>query len=141
MAEIMGMSDIQLAKGLGWFSLGLGAIELVFGRRLNRGLRLRTTPALVRGFGAREMAAGAMILVAPDAAGPMWMRVAGDALDLVVLLRALGSGRRRHGATVLATAAVLGVTALDVLAAGALTQRQSRALATAERTRIRPSLA
>ncbi len=130
------MNDIQTAKFLGWFSVGLGAVELVFGRSMNRRLGLGQSPGLVRAFGAREMAAGAMVLMYPDTAAPVWLRVAGDALDIAVLARALTIRNRRRQATLLSMLAVLGVTALDVATASSLSQRHSRALATARRTRV-----
>ena len=130
------MNDVQTAKLLGWFSVGLGAAELIFGRSMNRRLGLGQSPGLVRAFGAREVAAGAMVLMYPDMAAPVWLRVAGDALDLAVLARALATPNRRREATLLTMLAVLGVTALDVATATALSQRHSRALATARRTRV-----
>jgi hypothetical protein len=130
------MNDVQTAKVLGWFSVGLGAAQLIFGRSMNRTLGLRQSPALVRALGAREVAAGAMVLMYPDMAAPVWLRVAGDALDLAVLARALATGGRRREATLLATLAVLGVTAVDVVTAASLSQRHNRALATARRTRV-----
>lgn len=130
------MNDVQTAKFLGWFSVGLGAAELVLGRRMNRALGLGQSPALVRAFGAREVAAGAMVLMYPDMAAPIWLRVAGDALDLAVLARALTTRNRRRQATLVSTLAVLGVTALDVVTAASLSQRHSRALATARRTQV-----
>ncbi len=130
------MNDIQTAKFLGWFSVSLGAAELILGRRMNRTLGLGQSPALVRAFGAREVAAGAMVLMYPDMAAPIWLRVAGDALDIAVLARALTPRNRRREATLIAMLAVLGVTALDVATAASLSQRHSRALATARRTRV-----
>jgi len=130
------VNDIQAAKFLGWFSVGLGAAELVFGRSMNRTLGLGQSPALVRAFGAREVAAGVAVLMYPDMAAPIWLRVAGDALDLAVLARALSTRNRRREATLLSMFAVLGVTALDVMTAASLSQRHSRALATARRTRV-----
>jgi len=130
------MNEVQTAKLLGWLSIGLGAAELIFGRSLNRKLGLGQSPGLVRAFGAREVAAGTMVLMFPDMAAPVWLRVAGDALDLAVLGRALTSRNRRREATLLTAMAVLGVTALDIATASALTHRHSRSLATARRTRV-----
>jgi len=130
------MNDIQAAKFLGWLSVGLGATELVFGRSMNRALGLGQSPALVRAFGAREVAAGVAVLMYPDMAAPIWLRVAGDALDLAVLARALSIRSRRREATLLSMFAVLGVTALDVMTVASLSQRHNRALATARRTRV-----
>jgi len=49
----------MLARRLGWFSLALGAAEMLAPRRLNRVLGVRPNRDwLVRGFGARESAAG-----------------------------------------------------------------------------------
>jgi len=123
---------------LGLFSLGLGAAELLFGRRVNRRLGLGQSPGLVRAFGAREVASGTAILAFPDMAVPVWTRVAGDVLDLAVLIGALRSGRQREAA-LLALVAVAGVTVVDVITATALTQRHNRALATARRTRVKPA--
>ncbi len=130
------MNDVQTAKSLGWFSVGLGAAQLIFGRSMNRKLGLGQSPGLIRAFGAREVAAGAMVLMYPDMAAPVWFRVAGDALDLAVVARALTTRNRRREATVLTMLAVLGVTAIDVATATALSQRHNRALATARRTRV-----
>ncbi len=132
------MNDIQTARLLGLFSLGLGAAELLFGRQMNRRLGLGQSPGLVRAFGAREVASGTAILAFPDMAAPVWIRVAGDVLDIAVLLGALRSGRRREEA-LLALVAVAGVTVVDVVTATALTQRHNRALATARRTRVKPA--
>ncbi len=134
------MNDIEAAKGLGLFSIALGMTEMAFGRRMNRGIGLGQTPGLVRALGARETVVGSMVLMHPDSAAPMWLRVAGDVIDIAVLLGAL-RGRNRHRDTaLLSLAAVLGVTALDIGTAAALTRRHSRALATARRTRVRPAL-
>ncbi|MBV9750313.1 MAG: hypothetical protein JO157_16030 [Acetobacteraceae bacterium] len=133
------MNDIQLAKFLGYFSLVLGVVELVASRPLIRLLGLPRSAALVRAFGAREIAAGVGVLTYPDNPAPLWARVGGDALDLAVLGSALlPSNRRRRDQAAAATAAVLAVTALDVLCAVALTQRQARAGRTAHRTRLQP---
>ncbi len=133
------MNDIQTSKLLGMVGVGLGAMQLVFGRQLNRRLGLGQSPTLVRAFGAREVATGAAVLMFPDMAAPVWVRVAGDALDIAVLLGGLRSRRRKQEAVV-ALAAVLGVTVLDVITAASLTHRHTRALATARRTRVRPAV-
>ncbi len=110
-------------------------VELIASQPLIRLLGLPRSAALVRAFGAREVAAGIGVLN-PDQPAPRWARVGGDALDLAVLGWALRPGNRRRGGAAAATASVLAVTALDVLCAVALTQRQARASATAQRTRL-----
>jgi len=129
------MNSIQLAKGLGWFSLGLGALEMASPSRMAVGLGLPVPPALVGLFGMREVGAGVAVLTCPGSPGPVWARVGGDVLDLAVLGLHRGGQRRRQRAA-LTTAAVLSVTVVDVLCAAALTRRRRQATLTARRTRI-----
>ena len=129
------MNSIQLAKGLGWFSLGLGFMEMAAPGRMARGLGLPVSPALVGLFGIREVGAGMAVLTYPGSPGPVWARVGGDVLDLAVLALHRG-GRRRQERAMLATAAVLGVTVLDILCAAALTRRRNQAALTARRTHV-----
>ena len=81
----------------------------------------------MRLFGARELGAGFATL-SPDKRFGLWSRVAGDALDLLTLATAFdgrSSLRQRDNAR-LAILAVLGVTALDVIAARAVSREQAR---------------
>lgn len=109
-----------LAIALGWFSVALGLAELVAPRQVARliGVPSReTTTNVLRAYGARELASGIAILSQPTQARWLWSRVGGDAIDLATLGQAAreeAADRRRLS---LATAAVLGVTALDVIAA------------------------
>jgi uncharacterized membrane protein len=70
---------------------------------------------LLRALGLRELATGVGILAQPDRPGWMWARVGGDVMDLAFLGSARKSERADHGRLSAATAAVLGVTALDAL--------------------------
>lgn len=113
-----------LSKALGWFSIGLGVTELVAPRMIGRVIGAsddRRTQMMTRAYGLREIAAGMGILRQPRRAGWMWSRVAGDAIDLATLGRVMTSNRSSRGRTAAATAAVLGVTALDVLCSRQLT--------------------
>ncbi len=131
------MNDIEVAKLLGWFSLGLGGLELLAGGALRRQLGLALPRGTVQAFGVREIGSGALVLTQPGKAGPLWVRTAGDALDILTLTAAtLRPGNRRRGATGLALLAVLGVTALDVMTAAALQRRSGRALAVARAGRV-----
>lgn len=69
-------------------------------------------------LGARELGHGALLLGSRRPASWVWTRVAGDVLDLILLVRALctrtGDRRRR---TAVSTAAVVGITAVDLCAA------------------------
>ncbi len=131
------MNDIQLAKALGLFSIGIGLVELVVPHRVTRNLGLDVSPALIRLFGARELGAGLAALTYPDNPAPVWARVAGDVLDVAVLGTALGRSNRHRSMAVGAAVAVLAITALDVACAVALQQRTGRAMRTAQRTRVR----
>jgi hypothetical protein len=109
-----------LARGLGWFSLGLGAVQVVAPRRLNRliGVVDEGTPVTVqRLVGARELAAAAGIFGRPKPAGWLWARVAGDAMDLALLGVAAARAARRPVRIAGAAAAVAGVVVPDVLEA------------------------
>ena len=107
------MRTPSLVRALGYFSIGLGALELFAPGALSRFLGVERK-GLVRGFGLRELVAGVGILAADRATPWIFSRIAGDALDLAALGLAIARGRRRNA--ILATTAVAGVTALDVLA-------------------------
>ena len=80
-----------LGKGLGVFSLLVGAAQLFGAKRIARTLDAEGHEGLIKGFGARELLAGASLMAAPAASTNMWGRVAGDAMDL----GALGLAARR----------------------------------------------
>lgn len=107
-----------LASFLGLFSVGLGLWEMLD----PHGVARRTGvpyPGLIRAFGLREFAAGVGILCNRRPAGWLAARVAGDGLDLATLAAAYYQGDEAARAKVLmAAAAVAGVTALDIVAAG-----------------------
>jgi len=112
-----------LVRGLGWFSVGLGLTQLLAPRGLSRLIGVREHPLLMRLFGLRELASGVGILASREPESWLWARVGGDALDLAALGTALGSDEVRQGRAALATAAVAGVTALDVACAKQVTQQ------------------
>jgi hypothetical protein len=106
-----------LAVGLGWFSIGLGAAELLAPRQLARLIGVpandRNTKVL-RTFGAREIASGIAILSQPSNARWLWSRVGGDAADLAALGVAASDESADSRRVAIAAAAVAGVAALDV---------------------------
>jgi hypothetical protein len=110
---------LGLARALGWFSIGLGLAELVLPRQMAE-LTGVHKPDLLRVYGVREIACGLGCLGSARPAGWLWGRVAGDALDLATLGAALVAGNGQRGRALAATAAVAGVTALDLLCAGQL---------------------
>lgn len=109
------MATQQLTRGLGWFSIGLGAAELFAPRALGRMIGVNNHKTLIRLMGMREIAAGIGVLSTENPEGSMNARVGGDALDLMLLGAGLASGKSQRGRVLAATAAVAGVTALDVL--------------------------
>ncbi len=114
------MNAIGLARFLGWFSLALGAAEVVAPATLSRRLGLPGGPWLVRAFGLREIVAGCLVLARPaNPAGPA-SRVAGDAMDVAVLAAACRGSNPNRLAAALALCVVAGVTALDVLCTASL---------------------
>jgi hypothetical protein len=115
----------NLARGLGWFSLALGFTELIAARGVTRTFGLEGSENLIRAFGAREIGAGMATLSTEKRAG-LWSRVVGDAMDLVTLATALDSPPRQRSNVKLALLAVVGVTALDVLGALALSAQRRR---------------
>ncbi|HKU43641.1 MAG TPA: SRPBCC family protein [Polyangiales bacterium] len=119
-----------LARGLGWFSIGLGLTELVMPRQLGRAIGVGDEhETLLPLLGLREIAAGVGVLLADDPSLGMQARVAGDMLDLALLGSALAAPGKERGRIAAATAAVAGVTALDVLCARQLGARDQRGAA------------
>lgn len=112
-----------LANLLGWFSLGLGAAELLAPDRLEHWLGVEGRRALVQGYGVREIGTGIGILTERRPAKWVWGRVAGDVLDLGTLATALTPDNPRKRNVLLAMGAVAGVMALDVLCATQLSKR------------------
>jgi uncharacterized membrane protein len=112
------VNEEQLARGLGWFSLGLGLAELLAPRGVAKVAGIRGNTALIRLFGLREIASGIAIFAGGRRpAGPVWSRVIGDALDLACLGAAYATPANDKARLTFATANVMAVTALDVLCA------------------------
>ena len=127
----------RLAKGLGWFSIGLGLAEVIAPGPLSRLIGLRSKPKpLLRLYGLRELAAGIGILTHRHPAGWMWARVGGDAVDLGTLISAMGDRRNDKERLALAVASVSGVTAADVYCAQQISAGADRARARRRSTRV-----
>jgi uncharacterized membrane protein len=140
-----------LATGLGLFSIGLGLVELGAPWRMARLAGLHHADAritrVLQAFGAREIANGIAILARPDAASTVWARVAGDVLDICALRAAARAGDGNGRGAALATAGLLGITALDVYVAHRLSNgaqnagRELRSLRVHETTTINAPIA
>jgi hypothetical protein len=118
------MSD-RLARGLGWFSIGLGLTELLAPRALTRWLGMEGSETLVRAYGLREIGAGMMTL-SPDKGIGLQSRVAGDALDIATLLAGLRADNPKRDNVAIALAMVVGVTLLDIAGAQGVRASQRR---------------
>jgi hypothetical protein len=124
----------RLAGQLGWFSIGLGLLELTAAGPLARGLGMRGQANLLRAYGVREIANGVGMLVSADRRPWIMARVAGDALDVATL--AANARHNRHPlGLALAMAAVLGVTVLDLICAEALRSEEADRAAQARAVR------
>jgi uncharacterized membrane protein len=107
----------RLARGLGWFSIGLGMAELLAPGAVSRIAGTRNHKSLVRAYGLRELAAGVGILTSSEPGPWIWSRVAGDLVDLASLGSVLGGRGNSRGKAVFSIASVAGVTVLDVMCA------------------------
>lgn len=127
--------EAEVARGLGWFSIGLGLAQAAapqqFGELIGIGDG-EGRQATLRAVGLRELAAGVGILVQDRPTVWLWGRVGGDAMDLTLLGAALRSDSAQPGRITGAMAAVAGITALDVWCSQEFSRRPAlRAGATA----------
>src|SRR4051812_7982882 len=74
-----------LARGLGWFSVGLGIAQILAPRTVCRIVGLPPTPAMTRLCGLRELACGIGIITQRNPSAWLKARVAGDVMDLAGL--------------------------------------------------------
>jgi len=111
---------INLARSLGYFSIGLGLAELLAPRFMENLTGVRQ-PGLIQVYGVREIVCGLGILSSAQPAGWLWARVAGDILDLATLAAPMAQGGEAATRAGAAGAAVAGVTLMDVACATGLT--------------------
>jgi uncharacterized membrane protein len=111
----------QLANILGWFSLGLGLVQIAAPGDMARFIGVSDNDknrTVMRAVGMREIMSGVGILTQSRPAGWLWTRVGGDMMDLALLSGALNSDDAQERDRVMkATAAVVGITLLDLLGA------------------------
>ncbi|HEX5280240.1 MAG TPA: hypothetical protein VFW28_09180 [Micropepsaceae bacterium] len=115
----------RLGRFLGWFSIALGAVELLAPRVITRALGMEGNERLVRAYGAREIGAGVASLSIERETG-LYSRVAGDALDIATLVAFARPRQDRRGNLSAALLLVSGITLIDVLASAATTRRHPR---------------
>ena len=117
------VSPAYLARALGWFSIALGTLELLWPRVLTRLLGLRGHETLVRSYGLREVGTGIGILRSKDPTYWVYGRVGGDALDIATVSLGLSGPRRASAA--LALVSLAGMTAVDVICSGMLAKQRA----------------
>jgi uncharacterized membrane protein len=106
------------ARGLGWFSIGLGLAQIAAPRTLSRIIGLPDGDSSRNALfviGLREIGSGVGLLRNPRSPGWLWTRAAGDAMDLALLAGSLRDGEADRSRLAAATMAVAGVAYLDVL--------------------------
>ena len=121
----------QLNQALGWFSVGLGVVELLAPDSLTRMIGAGKHTNVVRLCGAREVISGVALLSQRAPAAAAFSRVAGDAIDLALLGAAFRSADADPKRLMAATTAVLSVAAIDTYAA---TRQAAAALSEASET-------
>src|SRR5262245_26565373 len=108
----------RLAKGLGWFSVGVGVAELVAPRAVAKLIGVSgdtATHLTLRALGTHKIASGVAILSRPGRARPVWSRLIGDAIDIALLGVALRTCTRARSRVIGTLAGIAALTAVDVL--------------------------
>lgn len=129
-------SSDKLGKALGWFSLGLGLVELLAPHRVTRALGMEGQEALVRAYGAREISSGILSLSTEKQLG-LWSRVGGDGIDIATLLTAHRDDNPKKENVATALAMVAGITLLDIMAAQGTTSNHRRSIGNGDAYRAR----
>jgi uncharacterized membrane protein len=116
-----------LAEGLGWFSVALGAAEILT-PGLVRSITGVGRSGTLRSAGVRELATGIAILTQRNPAPWLWSRVVGDVMDLAGLATGMRPSNPGRGRSIFSFAAVAGVMAVDALAATHFTKHAGHPL-------------
>ncbi|KXV03146.1 hypothetical protein CR51_18245 [Caballeronia megalochromosomata] len=104
-----------LARGLGWYSVALGAAELLAPSAVARAAGFNGSRALVRLYGLREIACGIGILMSRNPAPYVWARVGGDVLDMTTVgLESYTPASNGRARALGAVTNLVALTALDV---------------------------
>jgi uncharacterized membrane protein len=124
--EDRGTGGESLADFLGVFSLGLGLAQVLAPETMSKICGIEDAEgntSVMRALGMREISSGIAILSKQQPEKALWSRVAGDAMDLALLGKVMANPDNHRGRTLFATANVLAVTALDVMAARQLSMQ------------------
>jgi hypothetical protein len=118
------LATATMAQGIGLFSIGLGLAEVLMPSRIGELAGVaREHRSLLPALGLREIAHGIGILKSAKPTTAVWTRVGGDVLDLAYLGASFVSDSSNKRRLVGATAAVLGVAALDLICASKLSSQ------------------
>ncbi|MYZ46612.1 cyclase dehydrase [Propylenella binzhouense] len=120
------LSNHALARGLGWLSIGLGIAEIAAPHRLARTLGLDGHEPIVFAYGVREVVNGIGILTSDDPTPWIWGRVGGDALDIATAATGMSGDNPRARNVAVALVSLLGITAVDLYCARALSEERER---------------
>lgn len=137
--------DQRLATNLGWFSIALGAAELLVPglvARISGAPDSQRSRSVIRSYGGREIANGIAILTSmPRPAGWIWGRVAGDVLDIGSVAAGMLSKDGSVPIGLMAMTSLLGVTAIDYYCADKLSSKTPKTGTTPQgRIRIAQSI-
>jgi len=114
----------KFATGLALFSVGLGLAEALAPGAMARLIGVDDDQRNnIRTLGLREIGHGAAIMMSQKPTAAVWSRVGGDAIDLAYLSSAASDERNNKTRLLVAAAAVLGVTALDIICAKTLSSQ------------------
>lgn len=117
----------RLVPLLGGASVVLGLPQVLAPDRFLEAIGIRPTSGSVevaRAIGVREFGAAGLIAGTRGSALSLWNRVAGDVMDLALLHRAYRDRGNDPDRILAATAGVVGITLLDVVAAVRQTRRR-----------------
>jgi uncharacterized membrane protein len=120
------LSARQLARGLAWWSLGLGIAQVLAPRTVSRLIGVPLPRVLTILCGVRGIASGIGILTQDQPEPWIRVRVAGDVLDLATLAGGSLVREAPRARLALATVVAAGVTAADVYCGKLLRERGTR---------------
>lgn len=115
----------RYARGLGYFGLGLGLLQLFAPRQITRPLGLEGREMLVRACGAGKVLTGLGAL-SDNPTPAVRARVVGSALDMALIMPGLSADNPRRGNVRLVMTLLAGCAMLDLLAARSLSERHVR---------------
>ncbi len=107
------MTPNDMARGLAWYGIGLGVVELLAPRKVAQAAGLEGHETTIALFGLREIVSGAVVLASRDPCETLWVRVVGDALDGALLASRLGPSNPHAGRTAAAALLITPVAVLD----------------------------